>query len=985
MTPQFKFLRRVRIHGGECGAVARALHHEAQKVALTQNEQSLISDEKALLRQADSGKALGSTFIERKQMSTKTTLKRIALVAVSALGFGLLAAVPAAQATGRTAASIVVGDIPAVRVGATAYVPVKIFLPSGTVAADTITIAAKVTSAPIMGGAANAKSDLGAGGTAASNDADAQFGVVADAIGTEYSTGANTDGRTTSTAATTAGNTIIVGSGSPTGAVASVVDNYIITSADVAAGYHTTYIKIVPDVAGSYSVMVSTNASSNIFYSAGDPNVTFTISTGTAPTSVTLTTLGGGTITGGSPNGNAILVTLAGGSLSGDEAITLTPTGTGKLSKGDSAAATAPDSFSAAATAITLTASDFVSGKRVVWLTSEGASAETISLTATGTAGISSSVTATKTYSVVAGAGSTSIYLTLEAPSTTATYAMTNAVESTDQITVTELSTSQKVGFTTPASMTAQKGYVTVVDTAGTITGSANLTYDVATSFAATTAASGGAFSFAASGVGKVAGTTLFTVTIPAASATRMGISAAKTKTFVTAARTNSAFTITPATTILAAPGAAIALTAALEDQFGVARANVSVTVTTSGRNNPAASTLVTNADGEVTFTTSDASTSTTALTDTVTFAASGATSSSVTINYANTAVSTVTVTGGNTTASVTALTTSDNAISVGSSTAGTEAGAIAVTATVKDALGNALAGVPVSFTVAGDGVAFLTTSATKYTGAAGTAAGSLYAWKAGTYTYTVTAGGKTTTGTATFAQSNTASARVVSATAVGSVVTGKVVDRFGNPVSGVTLYAVTTSPANIGGAFSTSTATNAKGESSWVVSGSGSVTITAVNPASAAGTTFAETCALAGNRTCATASTAAAAYSATVAGTATTAEKFVGATFAPAGVASATVTVTNVDAAAEAANAATDAAAEAIDAANAATDAANLAAEAADAATVAAEEARDAADAATAAVEELATQVATLMAALKAQITTLANTVAKIAKKVKA
>ena len=90
-------------------------------------------------------------------------------------------------------------------------------------------------------------------------------------------------------------------------------------------------------------------------------------------------------------------------------------------------------------------------------------------------------------------------------------------------------------------------------------------------------------------------------------------------------------------------------------------------------------------------------------------------------------------------------------------------------------------------------------------------------------------------------------------------------------------------------------------------------------------------------------------------------------------------------DAATAAANAASDAAAEAIDAANAATDAANLAAEAADAATVAAEEARDAADAATAAVEKLASDVATLMASLKAQITTLANTVAKIAKKVKA
>ena len=109
-------------------------------------------------------------------------------------------------------------------------------------------------------------------------------------------------------------------------------------------------------------------------------------------------------------------------------------------------------------------------------------------------------------------------------------------------------------------------------------------------------------------------------------------------------------------------------------------------------------------------------------------------------------------------------------------------------------------------------------------------------------------------------------------------------------------------------------------------------------------------------------------------------------------GVAMATISATVVNpqdaliaAATAAAEAATDAAAEAIDAANAATDASNLAAEAADAATVAAEEARDAADAATAAVEELATQVATLMAALKAQLTTLANTVAKIAKKVKA
>ena len=29
-SSSFRFLRRVRIHGGECGAVARALHHEVE-------------------------------------------------------------------------------------------------------------------------------------------------------------------------------------------------------------------------------------------------------------------------------------------------------------------------------------------------------------------------------------------------------------------------------------------------------------------------------------------------------------------------------------------------------------------------------------------------------------------------------------------------------------------------------------------------------------------------------------------------------------------------------------------------------------------------------------------------------------------------------------------------------------------------------------------------------------------------------------------
>jgi len=194
---------------------------------------------------------------------------------------------------------------------------------------------------------------------------------------------------------------------------------------------------------------------------------------------------------------------------------------------------------------------------------------------------------------------------------------------------------------------------------------------------------------------------------------------------------------------------------------------------------------------------------------------------------------------------------------------------------------------------------------------------------------------------------------------------TVKVTDRYGNPVSGVQLSLSATGVAVFSGGATLQTFTTGS---------SGEFTFggTSFN---AAGGTGGFTASFTGAGTDAT----------SIAG-------YVGSTpvesTLAAGNSTASVSVTYAagkSEAATAAEAATDAALEAIDAANAATDAANLAAEAADAATVAAEEARDAADAATAAVEALASEVATLIAGLKAQITTLANTVAKIAKKVKA
>jgi trimeric autotransporter adhesin len=69
------FLRRVRIHGGEFDSSARAMNRKEQ----------------VRLLQADLRIVRGST-IERKQMST--TIKRVALVAVAALGLGVLSVVP---------------------------------------------------------------------------------------------------------------------------------------------------------------------------------------------------------------------------------------------------------------------------------------------------------------------------------------------------------------------------------------------------------------------------------------------------------------------------------------------------------------------------------------------------------------------------------------------------------------------------------------------------------------------------------------------------------------------------------------------------------------------------------------------------------------------------------------------------------------------------------------------------------------------------
>jgi len=87
---QIKFPSQIRISGWDFGSSARAMNQAGVK-------DSLMTYESVSKTQADLRKGRRST-IERKSMSTKTSIKRVALVAVAALGLGMLTGV-AANAT----------------------------------------------------------------------------------------------------------------------------------------------------------------------------------------------------------------------------------------------------------------------------------------------------------------------------------------------------------------------------------------------------------------------------------------------------------------------------------------------------------------------------------------------------------------------------------------------------------------------------------------------------------------------------------------------------------------------------------------------------------------------------------------------------------------------------------------------------------------------------------------------------------------------
>jgi hypothetical protein len=888
-------------------------------------------------------------------MSTKTTFKRIALVAVAALGFGTLTVAPATAGVITTVTAITAGTSSPARLGVAATNTLTITSSAALVSGNEVAVYAKVTSAP-----------------AGSAFATQQY------AGASFVDGVQASGTPNKAVLTiTEGTNVSTTDGGNFGTAVPATSDSSTVSALWTAGstYGTTIpakVSLTADVAGTYTVQVGVSAASataaGAAYAAGDRTTTITFVVAGAPASIALASVAG-SIIGGGTYGRVISVSLkdaAGNAtvLGANEAITVSDNITSVITNGLGAY----ESGGANAAAVTTLSSSMISGGLYYIAVSARAAvstAETGTLTVTGSGLLPATLTTNISVASVKGTTPTATALALGAaetclvttntPRLSANYG-TNCSSFAMESTVAggAAAFNEAVDVTLPSGIRYSTYYTVPAEAS---TAAADAITETEFTVSATTA---------------LTDTAVLTVAIPASTPV------SKTVSFQAPIATTATI-VNPTQNIVSALAATNAITVKLVDQYAEAMPFQAVTVAVTGRNATASakSLGVTDANGLLTYSHTDAGTS--GSSDSVVLTAGGVAATARVITYGTVAVSTITITGGNTTASVANATTSTFAIEADDTP---ESALQTGTVTVKDVNGSLLAGVAVTFTVTGEGVsaAILSTKKVVYTGSAGTAATSVYAWKAGTYTVTATAGDKSTTASYTFGNSRAADARVLSATSADGLVTAKVVDRFGNPVSGVTVYASRTSGTGYfgTGVSKTSTTTGLDGTAEFTVVGTAEVKVSTLSYDAVPGTNApGQTCALAGNITCAVGATAAKAFTATTAGTATIAEENMGSSLAPAGVSAVTVSVNN-NAAADNAQAATDAAAEATDAANAATDAANAAAEAADAATAAAQDAADA-------VAALSTQVSEMVNALKKQITALTNLVIKIQKKVKA
>jgi trimeric autotransporter adhesin len=331
-------------------------------------------------------------------MSTKTTFKRIALVAVAALGLGVVSSVAPATAVERTPSIISVASDGALRAGVAGSITATFTLPAGYAIGDSIIVGARVTSAPAT---SFATSKAAVPGTAAISSTAATSGTFGWAQASSGS-GSYASGDAINNAAYNSVGTAADGTSNWTAA-----GDYVSATGDSTATQSLT-LNFTPDASGSYTILFYVGSTAGAYNTAGELQAltnaqiaanlittTATFATGSTPTTAAITALQGTTITGatGAALYKLTLTDAAGAvaSLGDGESITLAST-TSTVSFLNSANSGAQGA---------LVSSDFSGG--VAYFTVRNSATGTATFTATGSGLLSSSVTASGAITTVAG------------------------------------------------------------------------------------------------------------------------------------------------------------------------------------------------------------------------------------------------------------------------------------------------------------------------------------------------------------------------------------------------------------------------------------------------------------------------------------------------------------------------------------------------------------------------------------------------------
>jgi len=648
-------------------------------------------------------------------MSTKTTFKRVALVAVASLGFGVLTSVaPAFAGEASTVSAAASTTVQASgRVGVSAQVN-TVFTAGVVASGDTLTIKSAFSAKP-------------AGSTAAT---------------TTTFVGATLTNSATATGVTTASKLVVTtGTAATTG-----------TTSTITAG-----VTFTPDVAGTYTVLTWQDANNDDVLDATEKYATKSFSIAADAPTVAMTVFGSTTrispATTDDDLGALVKVSLrnaaVAASLAGVESLTVSASNSGEIRTADDSAALT-----------TLTRASFdKSGNAYFRVNKAAAGASVVTITgATGTAFASLAITATVTFVAATADFESAVALVNTSGAYSAGVAKPSADATAAMAVTVPLVGATAVGVSGVTGAAADVVSATITDSsAGDITGLASAKYSVVATSDADKAISFTGPSVEATAAYTIAflnfGTGLTTVTV----------------TPTAASQTNGSITLDQLLSIRAVAGSTVTISGVVKSNYATAISNVAVTINPddAGKNGHLATTnAVTDASGRISYSITDAPlTGVVATTDSV-VVSDGTNSKTVVITWVTSlGVSKVVAYGGNTASTgVDAVTPTYNAINAG--TSGASASLVTISAKVTDAAGSIIVGAPVTWTVAGTGVAVPSNKVTSYTDATGIATSSVYGWVAGTYSYTATAAGVSGTGRVLFAQENPLYARTIPAKA---------------------------------------------------------------------------------------------------------------------------------------------------------------------------------------------------------------------------